>query len=212
MKITEGALLLYAVTDRSFLKGESLIAQVERAICGGVTCVQLREKNLGHDEFLKEAIDMKELCSRYNIPLIINDNVDIAVKSGADGVHIGQNDMDIKTARKILGNDMIIGASARNVPMARSAEADGADYIGCGAVFGTNTKSDALTISPDILRDITHAVSIPVVAIGGVNRYNLNRLSGTGIAGAAIVSGIFAAEDIEGECRELRKIIETVVE
>ena len=212
MKITEGALLLYAVTDRSFLNGRTLISQVECAIRGGATCIQLREKNLGYDEFLKEAVEMKELCRKYNIPLIINDNVDIAVKSGADGVHIGQNDMDIKTARKILGDDMIIGASARNVSIALKAEADGADYIGCGAVFGTDTKSDALTISPDILRNIAHAVSIPVVAIGGVKKSNITKLEKTGIAGAAIVSGIFAAEDIERECREIRSILNTVVE
>ncbi len=212
MKIAENTLLLYAVTDRSFLNGKSLISQVELAVKGGATCVQLREKDLGYDEFLKEAIEMKALCVRYGIPLIINDNVDIALKSGADGVHVGMNDTDIKTARKILGGGKIIGASARNVSMAQKAEADGADYIGCGAVFGTSTKSDALTISPDILRDITNAVSIPAVAIGGVNRSNIAKLSKTGIAGAAIVSGIFAAEDIEAECKELKSILNTVVE
>lgn len=211
MKITENTLLLYAVTDRSFLNGKSLVSQVESAIRGGATCVQLREKNLGYDEFLKEALEMKELCSKYKVPLIINDNVEIAIKSGADGVHIGQNDMDIKTARKMLGGNMIIGASARNVSLALRAEADGADYIGCGAVFGTDTKSDARKISPDILKNITESVSIPVVAIGGVNSSNISRLSGTGIAGAAIVSGIFAAKDIEAECKELKKIITTIV-
>lgn len=211
MKITENTLLLYAVTDRSFLNGKSLISQVESAIRGGATCIQLREKNLGYDEFLKEALEMKELCSKYKVPLIINDNVEIAIKSGADGVHIGQNDMDIKTARKMLGSNMIIGASARNVSLALRAEADGADYIGCGAVFGTDTKSDARKISPDILKNITESVSIPVVAIGGVNSSNISGLSGTGIAGAAIVSGIFAAKDIEAECKKLKKIITTIV-
>lgn len=211
MKITENTLLLYAVTDRSFLNGKSLVSQVESAIRGGATCIQLREKNLGYDEFLKEAIEMKELCSKYKVPLIINDNVEIAIKSGADGVHIGQNDMDIKTARKMLGGNMIIGASARNVSLALRAEADGADYIGCGAVFGTDTKSDARKISPDILKNITESVSIPVVAIGGVNSSNISGLSGTGIAGAAIVSGIFAAKDIEAECKKLKKIITTIV-
>lgn len=207
MKITDDTLLLYAVTDRSFLNGKSLISRVECALKGGVTCVQLREKNLSCDMFLKEAVEMRALCDRYGVPLIINDNVDIAKKSGADGVHIGQNDMDIRTARKILGDDKIIGASARNVMLAQKAEEEGADYIGCGAVFGTNTKSDAHTISPEILSEITHAVSIPVVAIGGVNRYNVSRLAGTGIAGAAIVSGIFAAKDIEKECMELKNIM-----
>ncbi len=211
MKITENTLLLYAVTDRSFLNGKSLVSQVESAIRGGATCIQLREKNLGYDEFLKEALEMKELCSKYKVPLIINDNVEIAIKSGADGVHIGQNDMDIKTARKMLGSNMIIGASARNVSLALRAEADGADYIGCGAVFGTDTKSDARKISPDILKNITESVSIPVVAIGGVNSSNISGLSGTGIAGAAIVSGIFAAKDIEAECKKLKKIITTIV-
>ncbi|MGN0550943.1 MAG: thiamine phosphate synthase [Acutalibacteraceae bacterium] len=203
MKLKKEHLLLYAVTDRSWLGDNTLLQQIEMALRGGVTCVQLREKRLSKEEFLNEAFAVKELCSKYNVPLIINDDVEIAVKCKADGVHVGQGDMSAKDARIIAGNNMIIGVSARTVQLAVKAQADGADYLGVGAVFGTSTKADAMPLSQSTLKEICSAVSIPVVAIGGINRNNINMLCGTGISGAAVVSGIFASENITEECKLL---------
>ena len=201
---------LYAVTDRAWTGKQTLFEQAEAAMRGGITCLQLREKNMDKDEFLKEALEMKELCRSYNVPLIINDDPYIAVKSGADGVHIGQKDMSLKEAREITGNGMIIGVTAALPKLAVKAEKEGADYIGSGAVFGSTTKADAKPLSHDVLREITASVNIPVVAIGGITRDNMNRLAGTGIAGAALVSAIFSADDIEAECRYLMKISEQI--
>ncbi|MBQ3514357.1 MAG: thiamine phosphate synthase [Lachnospiraceae bacterium] len=203
-------LLLYAVTDRAWTKHQTLIQQIESALKGGVTCVQLREKELEEEELIKEALKIGELCKKYQVPFLMNDRVDIAMACNADGVHLGQGDMGISEARKLLGKDKIIGATAKNVEQAKKAEAEGADYLGVGAVFGSTTKKDAIPITKEQLREITASVSIPVVAIGGINRKNIFELSGTGIYGVAVVSGIFAAEDIEKECRllceESRKI------
>ena len=196
---------LYAVTDRAWTGKQTLFEQAEAAMRGGITCLQLREKNMDKDEFLKEALEMKDLCRSYNVPLIINDDPFIAVKSGADGVHIGQKDMSLKEAREITGNGMIIGVTAALPELAVKAEKEGADYIGSGAVFGSSTKADAKPLSHDVLREITASVNIPVVAIGGITRDNMSRLAGTGIAGAALVSAIFSADDIEAECRYLMK-------
>ena len=201
---------LYAVTDRAWTGKQTLFEQAEAAMRGGITCLQLREKNMNKDEFLKEALEMKDLCRSYNVPLIINDDPYIAVKSGADGVHIGQKDMSLKEAREIAGNDMIIGVTAALPELAVKAEKEGADYIGSGAVFGSSTKADAKPLSHDVLREITSSVKIPVVAIGGITRDNMSRLAGTGIAGAALVSAIFSADDIEAECRYLMKISEQI--
>ena len=201
---------LYAVTDRAWTGKQTLFEQAEAAMRGGITCLQLREKNMNKDEFLKEALEMKDLCRSYNVPLIINDDPYIAVKSGADGVHIGQKDMSLKEAREITGNGMIIGVTAALPKLAVKAEKEGADYIGSGAVFGSSTKADAKPLSHDVLREITASVKIPVVAIGGITRDNMNRLAGTGIAGAALVSAIFSADDIEAECRYLMKISEQI--
>ncbi len=201
---------LYAVTDRAWTGKQTLFEQAEAAMRGGITCLQLREKNMDKDEFLKEALEMNELCRSYNVPLIINDDPYIAVKSGADGVHIGQKDMSLKEAREIAGNDMIIGVTAALPELAVKAEKEGADYIGSGAVFGSSTKADAKPLSHDVLREITSSVKIPVVAIGGITRDNMSRLAGTGIAGAALVSAIFSADDIEAECRYLMKISEQI--
>lgn len=203
---------LYAVTDRTWAKGQSLFEQVEEAIRGGVTCVQLREKELDEAEFLQEAIEMQKLCARYQVPLIINDHVEIAKKCKAAGVHLGQKDMEVKKAREVLGPEMILGVSARTVEQAIAAERAGADYLGVGAVFTTNTKSDAKEISHDTLKEICESVRIPVVAIGGIGKQNLGELAGTGIAGAALVSAIFAAEHIEQECSELLKKVRACVE
>ena len=202
---------LYAVTDRAWTGKQTLFEQAEAAMRGGITCLQLREKNMDKDEFLKEALEMKDLCRSYNVPLIINDDPYIAVKSGADGVHIGQKDMSLKEAREITGNGMIIGVTAALPELAVKAEKEGADYIGSGAVFGSSTKADAKLLSHDVLREITASVKIPVVAIGGITRDNMAKLAGTGIAGAALVSAIFSADDIEAECRHLMKISEQII-
>lgn len=202
---------LYAVTDRSWIGKGSLAQQVEQALKGGVTLVQLREKDLSEEEFLKEARIIKDLCDRYEVPLIINDNVALAKKIGAAGVHVGQGDMEASKVRKILGDNAIIGVSARTPEQALKAQTDGADYLGVGAVFGTTTKADAKPLDRETLQEICEAVSIPVVAIGGVNKENIWKLKGTGVDGVALVSAIFAAEDIEKECRELRHLSDAMV-
>ena len=204
-------LRLYAVTDRRWLRGKALCDQVERAILGGATCVQLREKEMTKDAFYEEALRLRALCSRYHVPLIINDNVDIALACVADGVHVGSSDMAISEIRKKAGDRLIIGATAKTVEQAIAAQAAGADYLGSGAVFGTATKPDARPMTMDLLREITACVNIPVVAIGGIDSGNIGRLQRTGVAGAAVVSGIFAAEDIERACRTLRAQIDDIV-
>lgn len=203
MKCEKEMMRLYAVTDRAWVKEKTLIEQVEDALKGGVTCVQLREKKLDAESFLKEAIEIKKLCQHYHVPFIVNDNVDIAIKCHADGIHIGQKDMEIKAVRKLVGEDMMIGVSVQTVEQAMIAQNAGADYLGVGAVFNTSTKLDANDVSKDVLKDICKAVSIPVVAIGGINKSNILELSGIGIDGVALVSAIFAAKDIERECKEL---------
>lgn len=196
MKIEAEKLVLYAVTDRTWLKAEeSLESVVEVLIQAGVTCVQLREKNISDEQFLQEAEALKQVCNRYQIPFIINDRPDLAKKAGADGVHVGLSDMGIEKARELLGDDFIIGGSAHNVREALAAQAAGADYIGCGAVFGSATKTDATTLPMDELTAICDAVEIPVVAIGGIKLGNMPQLAGTGIDGVAVISGLFAAED-----------------
>ena len=205
MKFCREHLLIYAVTDRAWTGRMTLFEQVEAALRGGATMVQLREKGLAEQDFegfLEEARRMHELTARYGVPLIIDDNVEIALKSGAEGVHVGQNDMDAGEVRRLLGPDRILGVTAKTVEQARRAQDAGADYLGSGAVFGTSTKADAIPMSLERLREICACVRIPVVAIGGICLENIGRLSGSGVAGAAIVSGIFGAEDIEdlGDC------------
>lgn len=211
MKFDKSAMLLYAVTDRAWVGRQTLYEQVECAIRGGVTCLQLREKELDSGSFFEEAEKIKLLCNRSNVPFIVNDNVEIAVKCGADGVHIGQEDMAAVEVRRIIGKDMILGVSAQTVEQAKKAEQDGADYLGVGAVFPTSTKLDAADVPYDTLKEICAAVKIPVVAIGGIKRENINMLSGSGISGIAVVSAIFAAEDIENECRILKEITSDAV-
>lgn len=189
-------LLLYAITDRSWLNGRTLYEQVEQALQGGVTCLQLREKNLPRHEFLQEAKEIKKLCIPRHVPLIINDDVEVALEADADGVHVGQKDMDVPTVRKKLGKGKIIGVTAKTVEQALLAEMQGADYLGTGAVFGTNTKKDAIPISFEQLNQVCEAVRIPTVAIGGITIENISELSGSKISGVAVVSGIFAQEDI----------------
>ena len=206
MKIKD-KLLLYAVTDRSWLNGESLYEQVKKSLDGGVTFVQLREKELDEASFYEEACQLKELCRQYHVPFVINDNVDIALRCDADGVHVGQSDMEAMDVRAMLGPDKIIGVSCKTVEQALTAQAHGADYLGVGAMFHTGTKTDATEVSFDILKDICAAVDIPVVAIGGISKDNIGQLSGSGIAGIAVVSAIYAQTDIKKAASDLREMI-----
>ena len=211
MKCDKKTMLLYAVTDRSWVGKQSLYEQVESALKGGVTCVQLREKNLDNAAFLNEAIEISALCKRYKVPFFINDNVEIAIKCHADGIHVGQDDMDAVQIRRIVGDDMIIGVSVHSVKEALEAVKNGADCLGVGAVFPTSTKTDVNVLPKETLRDICSAVNIPIVAIGGINKSNISRLAGIGVDGVALVSAIFAADDIENECKLLRKLSEETV-
>ena len=207
MNCTAEMLRLYAVTDRAWVGEQTLPQQVEAALKGGATCVQLREKDLGDAAILAEALEISALCKRYGVPFILNDNVALARQCGADGVHLGQEDMDPAEARRILGPEAIIGVSAHNVAEARAAVEAGADYLGCGAMFPTHTKTDTNVISRQVLADVCASVPIPVVAIGGIHRENLLQLVGCGEAGIAVISAIFAQPDIEAACRELREMV-----
>lgn len=212
MNVKKEDLLLYAVTDRSWLDGETLYAQVEKALKGGATFMQLREKELDEESFYREAVELKELCHRYQVPFVINDNVEIAKKMDADGVHVGQSDMAATDVRKILGEDKILGVSAQTVEQAVLAQQMGADYLGVGAVFPTGTKADASEVSEETLKAICEAVEIPVIAIGGITAENLSELSGSGICGIAVVSAIFAAEDITKATQVLRERTRKMIE
>jgi len=207
MKLDKKDLLLYAVTDRSWLGGDTLASAVEKALKGGATIVQLREKELEYGRFLEEAGEIKELCKKYGVPFIINDNVDIALAVDADGVHVGQKDMEAGDARRLIGSERILGVSVQTVEQAILAEKRGADYLGVGAVFPTGSKADAEHVSRETLKEICRAVSIPVVAIGGINRDNILELSGTGICGIAVISAIFASPDIEKAAAELKELV-----
>ena len=211
MKCDKNDLLLYAVTDRTWLGEQTLCEQVEEALKGGATLVQLREKELDDDTFLAEAIEIQELCKRYKVPFVVNDNVEIARKMNADGVHVGQSDMEAGNVRALLGEDKILGVSAQTVEQAILAEARGADYLGVGAVFHTGSKADADDVSYATLKAICEAVSIPVVAIGGIGKHNVMKLSGSGICGIAVISAIFAAEDITSATAELKDLTERTV-
>lgn len=211
MKCDKKDLILYAVTDRSWLGEQTLYEQVEQALKGGATFVQLREKELDDASFLSEAIEIQELCRKYNVPFVINDNVEIARKMNADGVHVGQSDMEAGDVRALLGEDKILGVSAQTVEQAVLAEKRGADYLGVGAVFHTGSKADADDVSHEMLKAICEAVSIPVVAIGGIGKDNVLQLKGSGICGIAVISAIFAAKDIEGATAELKALTEQAV-
>ena len=211
MNINKNQLLLYAVTDRAWLNGGTLADAVEAALKGGATLVQLREKNADTAALIKTASEIKQVCRRYDVPLIIDDNIEAVIKSGADGVHLGQNDTPAQEARRILGPDKIIGVTAKTPEQAIAAERDGADYLGSGAVFGTSTKSDAVKMEPETLRAITASVNSPVAAIGGITSENILGLNGTGIAGVAVVSGIFAQRDIEKATADLTQLAREVV-
>ena len=211
MKCDKETMLLYAVTDRAWVGKQSLYEQVESALKGGATCVQLREKEMDEEAFLQEALELSALCRQYGVPFFINDNVDIAIKCHADGIHVGQEDMAAEQVRQRVGEDMMIGVSVHSVEEALEAVKNGADCLGVGAMFSTSTKTDVDVLPKETLRDICAAVEIPVVAIGGINKSNIAQLSGTGVDSIALVSAIFAAADIENECRQLRRLSEEMV-
>lgn len=211
MKCDKKTMLLYAVTDRAWTGEQSLLEQVEAALRGGATCVQLREKTLSDEAFLAEALEVSQLCRRYGVPLFINDNVEVAIQCRADGIHVGQEDMAAAQVRRRVGDDMMIGVSVHSVAEALDAVRDGADCLGVGAMFSTSTKADADVLPPGTLRAICDAVDIPVVAIGGITKYNIAQLAGSGVDGVALVSAIFSAPDIESECRLLRRLSEEMV-
>ncbi len=211
MKCDKKDMLLYAVTDRSWLHGDTVAHQVELALKGGATFIQLREKTLDEESFLKEAKEIAALCKSYGVPFVINDNVKIAKESGADGVHVGQDDMEAGNVREILGPDKIIGVSAHNAEEARIAVERGADYLGCGAMFGSTTKNNVSVCKYETLKAVCEAVDIPVVAIGGINEGNILELTGTGCDGVAVISALFAKEDITEAAKNLRALSEKMV-
>lgn len=205
------SLRVYAITDRTWLEGRTTAMVAELAIKGGATMIQYREKLLTGEELIKDAREVQAVCRKYNVPFILNDDPVLAKELDADGVHVGQGDMELSEARRLLGEDKIIGVTAKTVEQAQKAERGGADYLGSGAMFGSTTKLDAKKLSMEELKAITASVSIPVVAIGGITSENVTELSGTGIAGAAIVSGIFAASDIEAKAAEMLKLVEKTI-
>lgn len=204
MKLDKSNFILYAVTDRRWLNARELKDDVRKSLEGGVTFLQLREKSLDEKAFLEEAKQLKKLCAEYKVPFVINDNVDIAYKIDADGVHIGQDDMQVKDVRMKLGKDKIIGVSAHTVEEAVLAEKEGADYLGVGAVFQTKSKKNVKAMPYDTLKAICEAVSIPVVAIGGIERENVEMLSGSGVCGIAVISAIYAEKDIIEATKKLK--------
>lgn len=203
--LTKDHFLLYAVTDRHWLKGRTLHCVVKESLDGGVSFVQLREKQLKEERFIEEAKDLKKLCHEYKVPFIINDNVDVALAIDADGVHVGQKDMEVEDVRLKLGPDKIIGVSAQTVQQAKLAEKQGADYLGVGAVFPTSSKEDASYVTYETLKEICEAVSIPVVAIGGITQENVSMLAKSGICGIAVISAIYAQSNIKEAAIELKK-------
>lgn len=212
MKLDSKSLLLYAVTDRAWLHERRLADDVEKALLGGATFVQLREKDASFEEFLEQAREVKEVCKKYNVPFVINDNIEVALAVDADGVHVGQSDMETGSVRQKLGKDKIIGVSTRTVEEALLAQDRGADYLGVGAMFQTSTKLDAADVTFEELKVICEAVEIPVVAIGGISNHNVMELEGTGIDGVAVVSAIFAAEDIQKATKEMKQNLKNVVQ
>ena len=212
MKFDKKDLLLYAVTDRHWLGNETLYSQVEKALKGGATFMQLREKNLDEASFLEEAKEIQALCKTYGVPFVVNDNVAIAKAIDADGVHVGQSDMEAGDVRAIIGPDKILGVSAQTVEQAKLAEERGADYLGVGAVFPTGSKDDAVEVDHQTLKAICRAVDIPVIAIGGITPENTGNLAESGICGIAVISAIFGQKDIETATRQLKEITKEMVE
>ncbi|MBP3633305.1 MAG: thiamine phosphate synthase [Oscillospiraceae bacterium] len=212
MRFNKNMLLLYAVTDRAWVGRQTLLEQIEDALKGGVTIIQLREKKLDEDSFVEQAVQVRKLCHKYNVPLIINDNVEVALKSGADGVHVGIEDAPVAEIRKRVPSGFIIGATCKTVEQAKVAEAAGADYMGVGAVFPSPTKTNAVRITNTQLREIVSSVSIPAVAIGGISYDNVFEIKGSSVSGVAVVSAIFGAHDIEKATVLLKERVKAVVE
>ena len=200
------SMLLYAVTDRAWLEGRALPDVVEEVLANGATFLQVREKGMDHDAFLAEASILKEQAARYHVPFVVNDSVEVALACGADGVHVGQSDIQGRDIRALIGPDRILGISANTVDTAVAAQKAGADYIGVGAVFGTTTKKDAKNLTVEQLRAICSAVDIPVVAIGGISADNILALRGSGVDGVAVVSAIFAQPDPGAAAKRLRAL------
>lgn len=211
MKSDKENLLLYAVTDRHWTGRETLRQQVEAALRGGVTFVQLREKNMEHDAFRKEALDIRDLCRAYRVPFVLDDDVSLAMEVDADGIHVGQSDMEAGDVRALIGPDRILGVSACTVEEAVAAEQRGADYLGVGAVFPTGSKDDARPVTRETLRKICEAVTIPVIAIGGITEQNVMELAGSGICGVAVISAIFGQPEIESATKRLKAAVSEMV-
>lgn len=211
MQFHKEHLLLYAITDRAWTDRKSFMQQAEEALIGGITMLQLREKNLDEESFTEEAVQIKKLCRKYNVPLIINDNVKVALQSEADGVHVGALDTPVRQIRQAAGENFIIGATAKTIEQAKKAEADGADYLGVGAVFSSPTKQNAIRITKDKLREICASVSIPAVAIGGIGLSNVSELAGGGMCGIAVVSAVFGADDITASTIKLKEKVNLLI-
>ncbi len=209
--MNKDALSLYGITDRYWLNDRPLIHDVQLALEGGVTMIQLREKNLDEESFYREAIEIKELCKKFHVPFIINDNVELAKKVDADGIHVGQNDMAAQDVRAIIGPDKILGVSTQTVEEALLAQKMGADYLGVGAVFPTGSKDDCWVLSHDLCREICSAVTIPVVAIGGINLGNISKLSGLGFSGISLISAIFGQDDIKSAAMKLKEEVSKII-
>ena len=211
MNVSKDNMLLYVVTDRTWLGNNKLYEQVEEIVQSGATFIQLREKNLDYDSFVTEGREIRKITDRYNIPFVINDNIDVALAVGADGVHVGQKDLEARKCRELIGDDMILGVSAQTKEQALLAEKSGADYIGVGAVFETSTKTDAKPVSYDTLKEICSSVSIPVIAIGGINEDNIQKLKGSHIDGVAVISAVFAARDKKKAVKTLLSLVKEAV-
>lgn len=212
LKVDKTSMLLYVVTDRTWLGDHKLEVQVEQIVKAGATFLQLREKDMDYETFVREGLFIKKITDQYKIPFVINDNIEVALAVNADGVHVGQSDLNVKDVRALLGNDKIIGVSAQTVQQALLAESQGADYIGVGAVFSTTTKNNAEDVSYETLKEICNSVSIPVVAIGGINENNMLQLKGSKVDGVAIISAIFAKSDVVKATNELLELAKTMVE
>ncbi len=203
-KFSSSSLLLYGITERAYLNGRSLESAVEESLRGGITCLQLRDKKLSDEDLLPDALRLQKLCKQYGVPFIINDRVELAMQIDADGIHVGQDDMQASDVRKLIGQDKILGVSAQTVEQALAAQESGADYLGVGAVFPTKSKDDAVEVPHETLNAICEAVSIPVVAIGGITRENAPQLAGSGIAGVALISALYAQSDIENATKQMK--------
>ncbi|AGN27033.1 thiamine phosphate synthase [Candidatus Methanomassiliicoccus intestinalis] len=211
MKFTKESLKLYVITDRSWIGNRSMSEEVEKTLKAGATCLQIREKNISYDEYVSKSIELRKICNKYNVPFIVNDNIEVALASGADGVHVGQNDILNKNVRSIIGSDKILGISVNSIELAIAAEKAGADYIGVGSIQLSPTKGESKILSTEYVNEICNSVSIPVVAIGGINEQNIPILKGIGIAGVAVISAVFGKEDVAEATYKLRKLVDEYI-